>query len=237
MKKFFQLILPKHCVVFISMVQKGVKLNKPFLPLIAHTHFYFSEQYRPNTDLLDRELPWFNYSIYKQVKKLLSKDMKVFEYGAGGSTLFFRKFVESVVSIEHDDEWFKILSLKIAEKKINNVNLKLVNPSQINSSLEGCFFSSSAKKWMGYDFNEYVNSIQNYPDYYFDLVVIDGRARPYCLRKALSKIKVGGYLIFDNADRDHYQEDLLNIKNNLLYKSYGPTIGNYSFSETHIYQF
>jgi predicted O-methyltransferase YrrM len=55
-----------------------------------------------------------------------------------------------------------------------------------------------------HSFKAYVKAIDIYPDNYFDLVVIDGRARPSCIKHAVPKIKRGGVLVLDNSDRDYY---------------------------------
>jgi hypothetical protein len=57
---------------------------------------------------------------------------------------------------------------------------------------------------LGYDFRNYVCQIDPYPDNYFDIVSIDGRARPSCIMHSVSKVKVGGMLILDNAERKYY---------------------------------
>jgi hypothetical protein len=51
---------------------------------------------------------------------------------------------------------------------------------------------------------DYVKSIEDYPDGYFDLVVVDGRARPSCILHSMQKVKVNGILLLDNADRSYY---------------------------------
>jgi predicted O-methyltransferase YrrM len=53
-------------------------------------------------------------------------------------------------------------------------------------------------------FRSYVEAIDAYPDASFDLVVVDGRARPSCLRQAIPKLRPRGLLVLDNSDRDYY---------------------------------
>ena len=45
-----------------------------------------------------------------------------------------------------------------------------------------------------------------YPDGHFDLVIVDGRARPSCVFHAMSKVRAGGYLMLDDTDRQRYEE-------------------------------
>jgi len=53
-------------------------------------------------------LPWLNFAAIDFIKNFLEnkKNLQVFEYGSGGSTLFFLKKGYSVVSIEHCKEWY-----------------------------------------------------------------------------------------------------------------------------------
>ena len=39
------------------------------------------------------------------LKKTLKENMRVYEYGVGGSTLFFAKRVKEVISVKHDPIW------------------------------------------------------------------------------------------------------------------------------------
>lgn len=54
------------------------------------------------------------------------------------------------------------------------------------------------------NFETYVKSIDKFPDNYFDLIIVDGRARPSCIKHAMNKVKTGGVLLIDNADRTYY---------------------------------
>ena len=49
-----------------------------------------------------------------------------------------------------------------------------------------------------------MRTIDQYPDEYFDIILIDGRARPSCFQYSFQKLKIGGLIILDNADIDYY---------------------------------
>ena len=55
-------------------------------------------------------------------------------------------------------------------------------------------------------FERYVKSIDDYPDRFFDMVLVDGRARKFCLEHAPKKIRPGGYLLMDNSSTPEYLE-------------------------------
>jgi len=85
-------------------------------------------------------------------------------------------------------------------------------------------YISSDARYQGQAFVNYAKSIDPYPDAYFDIVLIDGRARPSCVAHAQHKVKVGGYLILDNSERDEYRWIHESLANDLWKKQsfYGP---------------
>ena len=58
-------------------------------------------------DKQDRPLPWFTYPSIDFLKDRVSKEMDVFEYGAGNSTLWWADRVGQVVTCEHDENWYE----------------------------------------------------------------------------------------------------------------------------------
>ncbi|HYF21606.1 MAG TPA: hypothetical protein VEA40_27340, partial [Ramlibacter sp.] len=50
--------------------------------------------------------PWMAFPAIRHLEALLDKSSKVFEYGAGGSSMFFASRVGELVSVEHDAGWF-----------------------------------------------------------------------------------------------------------------------------------
>jgi hypothetical protein len=54
-------------------------------------------------------------------------------------------------------------------------------------------------------FDDYVAAISGEPDGSLDLVIIDGRARVECARRAIPKVCPGGLLLIDDTDRARYQ--------------------------------
>lgn len=65
-------------------------------------------------------------------------------------------------------------------------------------------YRSGAGDYLNYSFKKYVKSIDEYPDGYFDLILVDGRARPSCILHSIPKLKSGGLLVVDNAERSYY---------------------------------
>jgi hypothetical protein len=65
-------------------------------------------------------------------------------------------------------------------------------------------YVSADKAFRGYTFRTYVSQIDGFPDHYFDVIMIDGRARPSCIMRSAKKLKNGGILILDNAEQLYY---------------------------------
>lgn len=144
-------------------------------------------------------IPLYTPSSLKVLNEIISPDFKVLEFGSGHSTLWYGEKVKEVVSVEHNPKWHKFVSNLLEEKKLTNVDYKLVK-------------------------RPYNTVAENYPDGYFDLIIIDGRDRVKCIKSSLNKLKVGGYLIFDNSDRKRYKEgiEFLSHLSHTTHKCYNP---------------
>ena len=73
-------------------------------------------------------------------------------------------------------------------------------------------------------FKKYVNSIDKYPQKYFDVIFIDGRDRNSCVKKSITKIQQDGIIILDNSERERYQESisLLSKYKRIDFYGFGP---------------
>lgn len=160
------------------------------------------------TNTLDEGLPWYTFEAIDWLKTYLRPDMKVFEWGSGGSTLFYANQVSEVISIEHDAIWSRDVVKKLRKEKLKHVTAILIEPNKtsikLSSGQPGDYRATNAS-FNNLDFKQYCTVIRKYPDSYFDLVAVDGRARPSCILEGLSKVKPRGYLLLDNSDRDFYR--------------------------------
>ena len=148
-------------------------------------------------------VPWMNDKAIDWLKKNLKRDMKIFEYGCGGSTLFMSALTEKVISVEHDPVYYITLKDEIKKGGIKNCKLFFSPPN--NGAPKNTIYASTDEKYKNMNFEKYIETINKYPDNYFDLVFIDGRARNGCIVNALPKIKNSGYLLLDNSDRLEYE--------------------------------
>lgn len=154
--------------------------------------------------------PWVTFGAIDWLKSYLRSDMSVFEWGSGGSTLYFSKQVKRVVSVEHDQAWHaKVLATLQRENAVNcEYSLILPRTSRLAHLLPYRPYTYVSRTFEAHKdmfFRKYVREIDGYADRSFDLVMVDGRSRGACLVRAVKKVKQGGYLLLDNSERPLYQ--------------------------------
>jgi len=196
------------------------------------------------TALVDRQ-PWITFGAREYLKNIIHSKMKVFEFGSGGSTLYFLDNVSELVSVEHDKAWFNLVQSQLKNVKLSTFTGLLALPILIEEPIENpnygdpeMYLSSDIGFLNKYSFIDYVSCIDKYPNEYFDIVSVDGRARPSCIKHSLSKIKTNGYLMLDNSDRKYYIEYLKNELNAFekVFETFGPGPYNSSFWSTTFYK-
>ena len=69
------------------------------------------------------DLPHMAPNAIKFLNEYLTKDMVVFEWGAGGSTTWIAKRVKHIYSVENNTNWYKFLIDKVKELELINVTL------------------------------------------------------------------------------------------------------------------
>ena len=198
----------------------------------------------PGASSVKDEQPWITFKAIDFLDSNLKSTDKVFEYGGGGSTLFFAKRVADIVTVEHNEEWFKILSETIAQKNIKGWKGNFVLPVKGDLVVPPDFanpehYSADDVPSYGYNYKDYVSVIDAYADDYFDCVIVDGRSRPACIKHSISKIKKGGFLVLDNSDRKYYltqTESLLADKFDKIIGDFGPSPYAQVFTHTTIWK-
>jgi hypothetical protein len=169
--------------------QKAARL---LLDLAFHPSYasrYVSDNLIRSRSPLDLELPWFSYAAIDFLEKHLTPDMDVFEYGSGGSTIFFARRAGSVVSVEDNPEWFNRVKDRVTQLGLTNVSLRL--------------FPFNFKQPVGFETSDYLRALcGRYPD----VIVVDGseewtQVRPICFRLAEDTIQDGGIIILDDSWR------------------------------------
>jgi hypothetical protein len=128
-------------------------------------------------------VPWYTYAALEWLAPRVRPTDRVFEYGAGNSTVWFGRHSKQVVSVEHDARWLaEVRSMAGA-----NVTLLLRTPHPEELAANGN--------------SPYVTAINEFPPASFDIIVIDGVERVACAALAPARLKSDGSIIFDDSSR------------------------------------
>lgn len=200
--------------------------------------FRWIESFQKNYFIRKRK-PWLTFDAMDYLDSLSLAGKRVFEYGSGGSTRYWLSRNMLCVSIEHDPDWFELVRIHI--ETTATIDYRLVQPQKsttIDSSdiADPLLYLSHLTRFQGYDFKNYTSQIDSFPDEYFDIVLVDGRARPSCIMHSAPKVKVNGMLILDNADRLYYTQKAGSFLQNyscLTFHGIGPVV--HQMWETNIY--
>jgi hypothetical protein len=177
-------------------------------PADQRKYLYAWFQSRRKDYLLDHAIPWITYDATEFLKANLSKGIRVFEYGSGASTLFWALYQAHCVSIEHDPVWYELLRVRFDPSY--DVDLRLVPADPPAAQIADADiadpenYRTSSIGFEDRTFRNYVSQIDAFPDGYFDVVMVDGQARPSCVAHSYKKVKRNGMLILDNADVPQY---------------------------------
>lgn len=173
---------------------------------------------------IDNRIPWITFEAIVFLRNWLRPDMIVYEYGSGGSTLFFSDHVKEVYSIEHDPDWFNKLKRVIDAEQNLKIHYQhypaepLLQKSDNLDPADPVNYLSCMGKYQDLSFEHYVKSIDRFKNDFFDLIVVDGRARPSCILHSIKKIKQNGALLVDNTDRGYYLESFPELFNKTKWK-------------------
>jgi hypothetical protein len=152
------------------------------------------------------EMPWLTFPALQWLNSKQMNDWSVFEYGGGGSTLYFTKRAKQVITVEHDPEWFAILAETLKKRQRENWTGLHILPEKLTGKRgnpeDPHLYLSTDEHFLTYEFKKYASAIDSFET--FDLILVDGRARNGCILHALPKLKSGSYLVIDNAERQHY---------------------------------
>ena len=168
---------------------------------------------------LNLRVPYTNLQLINFFKDFSNenKNMTIFEYGSGSSTLFFEDYFTNIYSVEHDESWFKVIS-----KHIKKAKVFFVPPVNSNNPTT----KSMKIGYKNLDFTDYVNFIDKI-GLTFDIIFIDGRARQECLKIAKNYLKPNGIIVLDDSNRNRYKKAISVIFPNnkiLVFRGFGTYI-------------
>jgi hypothetical protein len=122
-----------------------------------------------------RPLPWYAYAATAWLSRRLKPSDRVFEFGAGHSTLWYAHRVASVTSVDDNAGWVQRLQNDLPA----NASVALAEEDEYVSALDAA----------GGD---------------FDVIVVDGLLRNECAAAAAGRAAKGGLIVFDNSDRPEF---------------------------------
>jgi hypothetical protein len=142
-------------------------------------------------------LPWISFGAIRFLEKFLRPSMQVFEYGSGGSTVFFASRCQSVVSVEDSPEWVKLVRDSLNGAK--NANVIFRPTEKITYERDGLPIDT-----INFSASDYLHAINGLTP---DVVMIDGqddwalklRRRAICFRHVEPIMKPGNIIIVDDA--------------------------------------
>jgi predicted O-methyltransferase YrrM len=134
-------------------------------------------------------VPWTPQSAVEILSDMLRTTDRCLEWGSGASTTWFADRTASIVSIEHDPDWFERVRTQLAAHgaDVEWVRLLAVEPQGTPTE------------------SPYVRVIDEFPDEELDVCFIDGEHRAACALESIPKLSSGGLLIVDDAQHfiDH----------------------------------
>jgi predicted O-methyltransferase YrrM len=129
--------------------------------------------------------PWLTPEATRMLDSMLLPSDHGLEFGSGRSTIWFAQRVRRLTSVEHDADWYAVMSGQLKERELGNVDY-IFAPHKQPAELGGS--------------TEYARVALAFAASSLDFVLIDGAYREHTARYALPRIKPGGMLIIDNVN-------------------------------------
>src|SRR5438874_4881676 len=73
-------------------------------------------------------IPWMPYRAARALNRIITREMRVLEFGSGGSTVWLARRAGSVHSIEHEIAWYEQMSDQLRKHRLTNVTYELRDP-------------------------------------------------------------------------------------------------------------
>lgn len=148
-------------------------------------------------------LPWYTYPAIEYLSQFDFSACRVFEFGAGNSSLYWGRRALEVVTVENDPAW--------AER--------------VRAGLR-----TGQSLLLRQRRDEYVGALQEQAGT-FDVIVIDGRWRHACAAVSPGRMRDGGLILLDNSDKFPEAADALRGQGlfEVDFSGFGP-VNHYSWT-------
>ena len=239
----------KKVINIIKIYLKQYISNKPRGKISSAAKNCFVKIFREKKlkNCLQAEIPWVSWNCQKLLTTILQnkkqKTMTIAEFGGGGSTLFFLNQASCLVTVEHDPQWFALIKSAVWAKGYEKKWTAILAPPDLTPPTlrydytDPDNYSSSESENMHY--KSYACALDAYPDSFFDLILVDGRARPACVKHAAPKIRPEGHLVVDNTERSYYLEEKTRkylVEFSVVFDEFGSVPGLDHFTRTSVFQ-
>lgn len=172
---------------------------------------------------------WMHPVEFSQLLAILetARPALVLEWGAGGSTAAILRecpFVRRHVSVEHDAEWARSVRAAIDDPRLD---LHLAAPDvPAKAAASGKPTKSEYKAWCraAEVSPELMRSYVRLPGQLhseYDFILVDGRARTFCLAEGWRLLRPGGTMLLHDAQRKEYHEAVRALGSHRFLEPYG----------------
>jgi predicted O-methyltransferase YrrM len=134
------------------------------------------------------DAPWLTEPAVLFLETWLKPGDVGLEWGSGRSTVWFARRVGHLVSVEDNREWFDLVGAMLANDNLG---------ARVDRRYVPCDLAEQDEP----DSHPYADVTSKIADRSLDFALVDGNIRAACFRNVLPKIKPGGLLILDNANR------------------------------------
>ncbi len=146
------------------------------------------------------------------------KKWEIFEWGSGGSTVWFASKCKRITSIEHDKNWLTDVTTHLKILRLKNGILKLRNIEQPKNKEHPILGTIQTDIFLEDGLNSnYVKAIKE-DNRKYDCIFIDGLHRHACAKIAINHIKPGGIIVLNNVNQKTLGIDSTPVLE--LYKNY-----------------
>jgi hypothetical protein len=157
-----------------------VLLSLGFKGYLAEKGWFDAYSTKSAIDENGNPMAWVTYSFIDFIKERINKQLDIFEFGSGNSTIFYAGLANSVYAVEHDKDWFQ------KNSAVNLANVKMIHCDLVPG---GDYCKSAITTGMK-----------------FHMIIVDGRDRVNCCIQAVQSLTENGVVVLDDSERPEYQE-------------------------------
>lgn len=171
---------------FLSLINLGGCVQLMLKSQLLEDGWFKSFNTKRSIDKNGKPIPWNTYPYIKFIGPRLNKNLEVFEFGSGNSTIWYAERVKNITSVENDKTWFEMISGRTPS------NSEIIYRDLVP---EGEYAKEVARKNKQYN-----------------IIIVDGRDRVNCIKNSIPFLTDDGVLVFDNSDLPIYKEGIDHLK-------------------------